>query len=146
MVPENEEGRPMGGTSETVSSLGGRDGSEATTSTTGPQALPTPRTWSTATGETSRAAAKIAAFTSSETCRAIRAAIAARGDATAEEAHTDLIELGHDAVLNTIRARISDMARVGMLTATARRGVSASGRCRSIAWRLSTPEELEGAQ
>lgn len=103
--------------------------------------LPRPRSRANATGETSRAAAKLASLTSSETCIAICQVIADRGDATAEEAHAALVKLGHTAVLNTVRARISDMARVSMLAPTTRRGVSDSGRCRSIAWRLTTVTE-----
>lgn len=63
------------------------------------------------------------------------------GPGTPEEIHARLQRDGHDMWPMTVRCRVSDLGKLGLLVDTGERGPSMSGRARAIRWRLSTQEE-----
>lgn len=119
-----------------MSSFHGADTSEFTATTASVQPMPSPRTWSTATGETSKAAARKARATSSKLCRAILGHIRDNGPASPEELRGALAPEGFSSLVNTHRARCSDLAHMGLLIDSGERGVSEAGS-RVIKWAIA---------
>jgi len=109
------------------------------------QGLARPSAYRNARGGTSQIAAQLVRKTQSETCQYILALLE-NGQATAEELHERLTGLGIRAVLNTVRARLTELANVGLVIDSGGRGVSASGRSRSIAWALAPVVRVGGAE
>ena len=64
------------------------------------------------------------------------------GEASPEEMATKFASTGERILLNTIRARCSDLYRVGRVRPSGTFGRGESGKVRVIRWRLSTPDEL----
>jgi hypothetical protein len=129
-------------TASEMSSFHGVDGFEATKFDASTQPMPTPRSWSTATGETSREAAVKARSVSSELCRTILAYIRENGPASPEELREALSPLGFSQLTNSYRARTSDMAHAGLLINSGERGLSESGS-RVIRWGLAPVAKVE---
>jgi hypothetical protein len=62
--------------------------------------------------------------------------------ATPEELESRFHEAGAKVLLNTIRARCSDLHAAGKLLPSGTYGIGESGKARTIRWRLADAEEL----
>ena len=65
-----------------------------------------------------------------------------RGPMTPEEVTDALHRAGHDALLNSVRARLTQAKRQGRVVDTDERGLAESRRVTATKVRLATPEEL----
>ena len=70
------------------------------------------------------------------------AALLGEGPATPEEMTATLLARGNRQLLNTGRARCTQLHRLGRITASGTFGLGESGVAKAIRWRLCTPEEL----
>jgi hypothetical protein len=139
MTSQNEEGRitdQVSGASK-MSLLGGLDRTEDSKSEDIVQAMPSPRSWSTATGKTSKDAARKARNVSSALCREILNHIHENGPTSPEDLCKALSPLGFSRLVNTYRARTSDLAHAGLLRDSGDRGVSEAGS-KVIKWTLAS--------
>lgn len=89
--------------------------------------------------------AEVAAALQLPGLKAMLAAVQAeisRAPGTAEELTKRLqAKADHRIMLSTIRSRCSQLARLGFVVDSGERGVSDSGRAKSVAWREARPEE-----
>lgn len=123
-------------TASGMSSFDSVDGSEATKFDASKQPMPTPRSWSTATVETSREAARFHRSTSSATCRTILGTLQIFGPMSCEEIADEMRKTGTNIILNTVRARVCDLHKAGLLRDSTKRSVGESGKCRVVRWEV----------
>ncbi len=133
-----KENRPgaVDGADFGMSSFDGADTSESTATEYNTQELPTPRSYTGATGGTSQAAAKAVKPISSATCLAILDYLRRFGASSCEEVVEGLKLEGLSLLLNTARARICDLHKAGMLMDSGERSLGESGKCRVVRWRV----------
>lgn len=91
--------------------------------------------------ETSKAAAQTAALGSKSMMERIAGALASRA-MTPEELGALFAEQGQPALLTSIRARCTQLNRLGRVVPSGSFGKGESGKVRVIRWRLATEEEL----
>lgn len=90
---------------------------------------------------TSQEAARVAAVHAGPLKDRIMALLAG-GPASPEELQVKFSDTGERVLLNTIRARCSDLHALGRLLPSGTFSRGESGKVRVIRWRLSTPDEL----
>jgi hypothetical protein len=91
--------------------------------------------------ETARAAAEL----QNRSLHSIRALVLAEfgnGSGTPEAICERLAQRGHALWYQTVRARVSDLGRLGKLIPTGERGPSMSGAAKSLVWRKAKPAEV----
>lgn len=92
--------------------------------------------------ETSKAAAEYVAITLSQTMRAIEADIARHGPSSPEEIAERLSRAsGQRWLLNSVRARVTQLKRLGRVVDSGERGLGESRRAKVQKVRVTTPEE-----
>jgi hypothetical protein len=97
-----------------------------------------------AAGDTSKAAALAAKERAPKQADLALAAIRERGRASPEEITEALEAEGHRVLLTSIRARCTQMHKLGVLRPSGFYGKGESGRCRVIQWELA-PQNDGGA-
>lgn len=97
---------------------------------------------STATGGTSEAAAEFIAPHVAGLCKDVLAYLA-QGPASPEELAAKFAADGRPVLLTTIRARTSQLSRLGYVTDSGLRGMGESLRVRVIKWRLNSRHEQQ---
>lgn len=101
---------------------------------------PPPRYRANSTGETAREAAEVV----KEKAPVLRQLVLdeiEREPQTGEQVHARLRASGVATVLYSVKPRLSDLSQMGLITDSGRRGLSESGKARSIVWRATTAEE-----
>lgn len=93
-------------------------------------------------GETAKDAAQGVA-PRAQTLRQLTLDMIEAGPATGEAVYAKLSEQGVRCVLYSIKPRLSELARQGLVKDSGVRGLSDSGKCRSIVWVATSPEERE---
>ncbi len=97
-----------------------------------------------ATGETSAAAAEIAGRSALKLRDRLFMRIERR-PSTPEELQQWLADEGSPTLLTTIRSRVCDMRRDGLLVDNGTRGLGESRKARVIRWRVTTASERQAA-
>lgn len=69
-------------------------------------------------------------------------AVVRLGKATPEEVTADLLDREHRVILNSVRARICGLSRIGLLLDSGERGLGESRRIPTIRWRPLSADEL----
>ena len=101
---------------------------------------PPPRYRRNATGETAREAAG-GMREKPQPLRQLVLDEIEREPQTGEQVLTRLRAAGVATVLYSVKPRLSDLHQMGLITDSGRRGVSESGKARSIVWRPTTAQE-----
>lgn len=94
------------------------------------------------TGETAKEAA-LSVASRAQTLRQLTLDMIEAGPATGEAVYAKLSEQGVRCVLYSIKPRLSELARQGLIKDSGLRGLSDSGKCRSIVWVATSPAERE---
>jgi hypothetical protein len=99
--------------------------------------------WRPGALETSRLAAESVAPTAGRMMDRVEAYIRDHGPASPEEITAGLVRPGERILLNSIRARVCQLHKLGHVADAGRdkRGIGESGRVGVIRWRVTTPEE-----
>lgn len=97
-----------------------------------------------ATGGTSQAAAASVKPKAGAQAQAVLAMLA-DGPASPEELTTRLHRRGEPALLTSIRARCTQLHKLGLVADSGLRGLGESGRAKVIRWRLTSAEERAAA-
>lgn len=95
-----------------------------------------------ATGGTSQAAAEMARPSAGKLRTRLILKLEA-GPATPEELQAQLAADGTPTLLTTVRARVCDLRRDGLVVDAGSRGLGESRRAKVIRWRLATLEERQ---
>jgi len=99
-----------------------------------------PRWRRSSIGETAKEAAQSVA-PRAQTLREMTLDLIEQAPATGEAVYAKLSEQGVACVLYSIKPRLSELSRQGLVTDSGMRGMSDSGKCRSIVWRATTAAE-----
>lgn len=99
-----------------------------------------PRARRSSTGGTAEAGA---AFIEphAPTIRHMTLEIVEQSPATGEQVHEILRERGVRCVLYSVKPRLSELKNAGLVTDSGERGISDSGKLRSVVWRATTAQE-----
>lgn len=92
--------------------------------------------------ETSRAAAEYVAPTAARMLDRVESYLRANGPACPEEICAGIARPGERLLLNSVRARCTQLRAQGRLVDSGQRGKGESGKVRVIRWRCATPDEL----
>ena len=103
---------------------------------------PPPRWRRNSTGETAKAAA-LAMRPRAKTLRQRVLDHVEERPGTPEDVQARLKAEGVFHLVSSIRPRFTELKAVGLVCDSGARGLGESGRCKSVVWRATTPEERE---
>lgn len=104
--------------------------------------LPDPAFRAGSIGGTAQEAARRVKPVAKSQAALVYEAVVRLGKATPEEVTADLLERGHRVILNSVRARVCGLSRIGLLLDTGERGLGESRRMPTIRWRPLSADEL----
>jgi hypothetical protein len=91
--------------------------------------------------ETSRAAAEFVAPSAGRMMDRVEAYLQAAGPASPEEISAGIAQPGEILLLNSVRARCTQLRALGRVVDSGQRGKGESGKVRVIRWRVATADE-----